>query len=103
MNFIHIKNDNWSETPLEWIQVRDGTKENPHLIENISIDISNSPIGYEILIEDSDDHYILRNNTIYKSESSTLIGIYIRNSTNGIIIGNNCSKESIYLYKFINS
>jgi len=88
--FIHVKNDNWSENSLPWIQVGAGTEADPHIIENVTIDASNSPIG-----------------TIYGAElgsSSDPIymyaGIKLDTSNNGKLIENNCSNNNIGVYLY---
>ena len=82
INFIHIKNDNWSAVELEWIQNNTGTWDDPHIIENITINAGKFGIG--ILIEDSSEHFIIQNCTIYNStnEAFNTAGIYLKNTNN---------------------
>ena len=56
---IHIKDDNWSMTELDWIQVNAGTEGDPHIIENVTIDAGG--VGSAILIENSSEYFIIRN------------------------------------------
>ncbi|MHA1763266.1 MAG: right-handed parallel beta-helix repeat-containing protein, partial [Promethearchaeota archaeon] len=104
--FIHIKNDNWTENSLPWIQVGAGTEADPHIIENVTIDASNSPIGSGILIENSNEYFVIRNCTIYGAKEGPweykyrYAGIKLDNSSNGKLIENNCSNNfrGTYLY-----
>ena len=56
--FIHIKSDNWSVSGDPWIQVGTGTWNDPHIIENITINGQNSRTC--ILIEDSNEYFIIQ-------------------------------------------
>jgi parallel beta-helix repeat protein len=91
VNFIHIKNDNWSATDFDWIQNKTGAWNDPHIIENITINAGKFGIG--ILIEDSSEYFIINNCTIYNSSTGQLntAGIYLKNTSNGTIIDNNLS------------
>ncbi|TFG27233.1 MAG: hypothetical protein EU532_07870 [Promethearchaeota archaeon] len=91
VQFIHIKNDNWSTIDLDWIQNNTGTWANPHIIENITINAGKYGIG--ILIEDSSEYFIIQNCTIYNSSAGVFstAGITLRNSNNGTIYDNNLS------------
>ena len=62
---IYIKNDNWSATDLPWIQNHTGSWSDPHIIENVTINGQNSRSC--ILIEDSNDCFILKNCTVYNA------------------------------------
>ena len=62
-----------------------GTKDNPWIIENYTI---NGGGDYGILIEDTTDYFILRNCII--SGFSTYAGIKLDNVTNAIIYNNTC-------------
>ncbi len=91
-NHIHILNDNWSATALDWIQVGAGTPQNPHIIENVTINAVG--MGSGIIIEDSNDYFIIRNCTVYNSGIvSSDAAILLRNTDNGQIIENNCSNN----------
>jgi len=91
INFIHIKNDNWSATDLDWIQNKTGTWNDPHIIENITINAGKYGIG--ILIEDSSEYFIINNCTIYNSSTGLFntAGIYLKNANNGTITNNKLS------------
>ncbi len=69
--FIHIKNDNWSATPMEWIRVKSGTYNDPHIIENVSIVIQG--LGKGILIENSCQHFVVRNCSVSSTEVPLLL------------------------------
>ena len=91
VQFIHIKNDNWSVIDLDWIQNNTGTWDDPHIIENITINAGKFGIG--ILIEDSSEYFIIQNCTIYNSTTGafTTAGICLKNTNNGTIFDNNLS------------
>jgi len=92
VDYIHIKNDNWSATDLPWIQNRTGSYQDPHVIENVTINGLNKTTC--ILIESSSEHFIIRNCTLYNSSKpimDTKAGIRLSNIKNGILVGNNCS------------
>ena len=100
INFIHINNDNWSSTDVDWIQSRSGTWDDPHIIENITINGGGS--GSCILIENSNEFFIIRNCTVYNSgpiyNEDTLqfdAGIKLVNITNGKILNNSCSDTTM--------
>ncbi|TFF90707.1 MAG: hypothetical protein EU548_01620, partial [Promethearchaeota archaeon] len=90
---IHIKYDNWSATDLPWIQNRTGTWDDPHVIENITI--SSNGIRDGILIEDSNQSFIIRNCTILNCGDPAMPHSYgaikLKRSSNGTIMDNNCS------------
>ncbi|MFX1339577.1 MAG: right-handed parallel beta-helix repeat-containing protein, partial [Promethearchaeota archaeon] len=91
VNFIHIKNDNWSAIEFDWIQNKTGTWNDPHVIENITINAGKYGIG--ILIEDSSEFFIINNCTIYNSSTGqfSTAGIYLKNANNGTITNNKLS------------
>lgn len=94
IDFIHIKNDNWSAIEIDWIQNNTGSWNNPHIIENITINVGYN--GFGILIEDSSDYFIIQNSTIYNSSQGQLnsAGIYIKHSNNGTIFNNDLSNNN---------
>lgn len=103
INFIHINNDNWSSTDFDWIQVRTGTWDDPHIIENVTINGGGS--GSCIIIENSKEFFIIRNCTVYNSGSlenqETLqfdAGIKLINTFNGLILNNSCSDTIMAIY-----
>ncbi|MBD3339121.1 MAG: hypothetical protein GF353_08425 [Candidatus Lokiarchaeota archaeon] len=84
--FIYIKNDNWTDAGHPWIDgggSNAGTLEDPHIIENVTIKCQ-GPCPC-IKIENSTDHFIIRNCTLYNAESC---GINIDYSENGQILNN---------------
>ena len=98
---IYIKNDNWSALP--WIQVGDGTKENPHVIENVTIEGDGYPgsqpteLIYGILIENSTDYFRIENCTVYNfmdQDGDMAAGIVLYNTSHGMFINNNFSFNS---------
>jgi len=100
ITFIHINNDNWSSTDVDWIQNRTGTWDDPHIIENITINGGGS--GSCIIIENSNEFFIIRNCTFYNSgpliNQQTFhfdAGIKLVNTSNGLIMNNNCSDTMV--------
>ena len=91
---IHIKNDNWSETALDWIQVNSGTENDPHIIENVTIDAGG--LGNAILIENSSDYFIIRNCTLTNSGSDNNAGIFLNNTLNGQLVNNSCTNNNFH-------
>ena len=91
VNFIHIRNDNWSAVDLDWIQNNTGTWDDPHIIENITINAGKFGIG--IFIEDSSEHFIIQNCTISNSTNGVFNtgSIYLKNANNGTIFDNSLS------------
>ena len=85
---IHIQNDNWSETDLEWIQNQTGTYNDPHRIENVTI--NGGGTGSGIFIENSSDYFIIRNCTIYNAQ----YGIRLEYTENGTLTSNDCSNNA---------
>lgn len=87
--FIHV-DDNWSATTdKDWCS-GEGSWSNPYIIENVTIDASNSPTGYGIYIQDSNVSLIIRNCKVYNSVD---YGIYLAETNNSKIINNNCSNN----------
>ncbi|MFW9867580.1 MAG: nitrous oxide reductase family maturation protein NosD [Candidatus Thorarchaeota archaeon] len=91
---IHIKNDNWSETTLDWIQVNSGTQNDPHVIENATINAGG--LGNAILIENSSDYFIIRNCTLTNSGADGNAGILLNNTLNGRLLNNTCSNNNFH-------
>lgn len=89
---IHIKNDNWSESSIDWIQVNSGTQNDPHIIENVTIDAGG--LGSAILIENSSAFFIIRNCTLTNSGSGNNAGIFLNHTSNGYLVDNNCSNNN---------
>ncbi len=75
-SFIHIDGsipNNWSDTESlnEWCIFKNGY----YIIENVTINASNSPTGSGILIENSFFDFIIRNCTVYNAGSGFDAGI----------------------------
>jgi parallel beta-helix repeat protein len=104
-SFIHIK-DNWTQAKTwGWVS-GDGTWNSPYILENITIDATNSLIGCGILIEESkNDYFIIRNCTVLNSSKGQNedynAGIKLKKTHNGTIYNNTCKDDNyigIYLY-----
>ena len=84
VNKIHIRFDNWSDNSLDWIQVRTGTWDDPHIIENVTVDGGGSRNC--ILIENTDEYFIIRNCTTYNSRLlAWYAGIQFNNVSKGTL------------------
>jgi len=98
---IHI-DDNWTDAAknLDWVQGGDGSWGDPYIIENVTLDAGGS--GNGILIENSNDYFIINNCTVYNSGSGNNdAGIKLTSVSNGTLINNNCSNNNkcgIFLY-----
>ncbi|TFG11025.1 MAG: hypothetical protein EU535_07870, partial [Promethearchaeota archaeon] len=84
--YIHIK-DNWSAAASEEWCSWAGTPFDPYIIENVTIDATNSPIGCGILIEDSYfNFFVIKDCTIYNRDDTNYdSGIIFNNASFGII------------------
>ena len=88
---VDAHNWTWVETQV-WFGGGNGTWKNPYIIENITIDGSDSANCFEI--RDSSVFFIVRNCTFYNSSSGEYdAGIKLENTNNGTIIQNNCSSN----------
>jgi len=105
---IHVDN-NWSETVVtyDWV-TGSGTWSDPYIIEDITIDAQGSGSG--ILIENTDEYFIIRNCTIYDTSQwngvSYDAGIKLYNTDNGMIYNNtiyDTEYAGIYLYNADNN
>ncbi len=90
LDFIHI-DGNWSAAEAElWCYKQNGV----YIIENVTIDATNSPINSGILINNSNDvSFIVRNCTIYNvagPESPRAGGIKLVNCSKGTLFNNTC-------------
>ena len=89
---IHVDN-NWTETVVtyDWV-TGSGTWTDPYVIEDITIDAQGSGSG--ILIENTDEYFIIRNCTIYDTSQWNYVtegydaGIKLENTDNGTIYNN---------------
>ena len=104
--FIHIDGSipgNWSATTsYDWCSGV-GSWSDPYIIENVTIDASNSPTRSGILIENSKNKYfIIRNCTVSNSRGGLYdAGIRLDNTCNGTIQDNICldnGRNGIILY-----
>jgi len=92
--FIHI-DGNWSvAASYAWCR-GDGIWNNPYIIENITIDATDSPTGNGIFINNSkNDYFIIRNCTVSNSRGGVYYaGITLNNTNNGTLIDNRCSSN----------
>ena len=98
---ISIDDTDWGNT--DWDTIDDnpwcsgaGTWADPYIIENVSIDAQDS--GSCILIQNSRKYFRIENCTLIGSESGSLYnpqgGIKTYNTTNGLMINNNCSNNN---------
>ncbi|MHA1190671.1 MAG: NosD domain-containing protein [Promethearchaeota archaeon] len=102
-------NNNWTETVSMYNYVSgSGTWGDPYLIEDITIDAQNSGSG--ILIENTDEYFIIRNCTIYDTSQwngvSYDAGIKLYYTDNGTIYNNtiyDTEYAGIYLYNADNN
>jgi len=89
--------NNWSWAVSQSWCTGSGTEGDPYIIENLIIDGENS--GKCIAIYNSEEHFIIRNCTVYNAGSDFWdAGIRLENVTNGKIIGNNCSNNKVGIY-----
>lgn len=98
--FIHITNDNWSVAAgYEWCS-GSGSWGDPYIIENITVNATNSLTNYGIYIQNSKEKYFtIRNCTVFGAIDA---GICVQNSFDGTIIGCNITKND-YGIKIINN
>ncbi len=92
LNPIHIDN-NWTETnnTNTWCNGK-GTFTEPYVIENVTIDGKNS--DYCLLIENTDEFFIIRNCTFDNTSKSIGSGIYLNYVHNGTLFNNTCSQNN---------
>ncbi|MFX1573622.1 MAG: nitrous oxide reductase family maturation protein NosD [Promethearchaeota archaeon] len=92
-SFIHIDGSmpgNWTATTsYDWCS-GDGSWSNPYVIENVTIDASNSPTEYGIFIEKSNVFFIIQNCHVYNSVNYGILLVEVNNSR---LINNNCSNN----------
>ncbi|MFX1256642.1 MAG: nitrous oxide reductase family maturation protein NosD [Promethearchaeota archaeon] len=94
LSFIHIKNDNWSGGLVDGWVSGSGILGDPWVIENVTINGQN--LRDCILIEDSNDHFIVRNCTLYNAGGAwDAAGIKLINTNNGRLDNNTCSNTEM--------
>ena len=102
VNYIHIQKDNWSDSGVAWIKPASGTKNDPHIIENVKINATDKQRG--IFIQDSEEYFIIQNCMVFNALND---GIRLENASFGIIDNNNCSNNGKYgirlYYKSVNN
>ena len=87
--YIHIQDDNWTDNILEWIQLGEGDEDDPHIIENVTIEGDNFKSC--IYIENCSKYFIIRNCSLSKSQfyaSNPCAGITLNDTQNGEIYNN---------------
>ena len=89
---IHVDN-NWSatESTYDWCS-GSGTVGNPYIIENVTINAQNSGSG--IYIHNTNEYFIIQNNTITNSQVSPNSAIRLYSVHNGKIIDNNITNNN---------
>ena len=94
--YLYIKN-NWSAAQSKGWVTGEGSKVKPYIIENMTIDASNSPNDCGIFIENSNKYYFtIRNCTIFNQRTIgdfSGAGIYLKNASLGTIENNNCTNN----------
>ena len=85
--------NNWAWAVTQTWCSGKGTEEKPYVIKNITI--NGGGIGSCIEIKNSDKYFIIENCTIYNSGNIFMgdAGIKLYNTTNGLLIKNNCSNN----------
>lgn len=105
LNYIHI-DDNWSDIALNYGWCNgNGSWNNPYIIENVTIDVSGSPTGSGIIINNTkSDYFIIRNCTVFNAATGLYdAGIKFENTSIGSIV--NChifnnNRYGIFLHKY---
>ena len=88
---VDAHNWTWFENQL-WFGGGNGSITNPYIIENITINGLN--VGSNIEIQNSNNNFIIRNNTVYNSEGSGNAGIKLTNVTYGKLINNTITSNN---------
>jgi len=87
-------NQEWQYLKNEGICTGQGTSVDPYVIEDLVIDARNESVSC-IHIENSDVYFRIENCTLF---NSNVAGIKLINASNGEIIGNNCSNNSVGIH-----
>lgn len=86
---IHI-NNNWTDAKSVGICIGSGNSSDPYIIQDLEIDAGG--IGFCITIENSQEHFEIKNCTLYNNGSSSDEGvIFLNNITHGKIKNNSIS------------
>ena len=96
VSFIHV-DGNWTDTTsYDWCYFESGY----YIIENVTIDASNSPTGSGILINNSkNDYFIIRNCMVFNADDIFFdSGIWMENTNNGTIFNNDFSDNNLGIY-----
>ena len=95
-SFIHVDGNWTATTSYDWCYYESGY----YIIENVTIDASNSPTGSGILINNSkNEYFIIRNCTIFDADGGFFdSGIWMENTNNGTIINNSCMDNHMGIY-----
>ena len=90
---IHIDN-NWTDALAAGICTGAGTYLNPYLLEDLIIDGGGQ--GDSILIENSEDYFIIENCTTYSTGYIyQYAGIHLSHVKNAQLVNNNCSNDNL--------
>lgn len=95
--FIHV-NNNWSDTAstYDWC-TGSGSWSDPYIIENVTIDAGAD--GSCIIIQNSNDYFLINNCTLINSGTSGYdAGITLNQANNGRIEKTNCSTNYLGIY-----
>lgn len=88
---------NWTWARMqEWCRSGDGSYSNPYVIENLTIDCEQQYSG--IVINNSKNVYFKISNCTLKNSGLSKAGIFIENTQNGTLTGNNCSNNMYGIY-----
>jgi len=96
---IHI-DGNWYAAKTAGICLGSGSYDDPYIIKDLEINAGGS--GSCILIENTDEYFIIANCLCYFSGNANA-GITLNNVHNGTLINNDCSDNISYGIKLVNS
>ena len=92
--YIHLTGANWSTAKSYGWVTGNGVWGDPYILENMTIDATNSETGKGIYIEDSMAYFEIRNCTVFNAGPSSYdCGICLYNTGNGTIINNNITNN----------
>ncbi len=105
-----LENFTWSKTVATYPWCNgSGTKEDPYIIEKVYIDGQFAGTTYliysNILIRHSRAYFTIRDSSLHKAGPNDNAGIYLYNTTNGVLTRNNCTynRNGIYLFESHNN